>query len=114
GSVPGGGAPRALARRPAAYIYAMRWLLYIALACVVPASAQEWNPDPTVQGGAIRFQDDLDFFLDGYTKPQIKAMRKQVSTWRMSFNKMMRATIHDIQAYSEGGGAEPATHDFTL
>jgi thiol-disulfide isomerase/thioredoxin len=32
----------------------------------------------------------------------------------MSFNKLMRATIKDIQAYSEGGNMVPKTHGFTL
>lgn len=76
--------------------------------------AQEWDPAPYTVAGDIRFQDDLDFFLDGYTKPEIKAMRKQVSLWRMNFDKMMKATIHDIQTYSEGGNMVPRMHDFTL
>ncbi|MFZ1753529.1 MAG: hypothetical protein WAU10_07305, partial [Caldilineaceae bacterium] len=92
----------------------MRWLLSLTLLCTVPAFAQEWNPAPTTVAGDIRFQDDLDFFLDGYTKPEIKSMRKQVSVWRMNFNKMMKATIADIRIYSEGGNMKPVTHPFTL
>lgn len=92
----------------------MRWPLYLALLITVPAMAQEWDPTPYSVAGHIRFHDDLDFFLDGYTKPEIKAMRKQVSTWRMNFNGMMRATIADIRTYSEGGNMTATVHPFNL
>ncbi|HMC96502.1 MAG TPA: deiodinase-like protein, partial [Flavobacteriales bacterium] len=45
---------------------------------------------------------------------EIKAMRKQVSIWNMNFDKLMRQTIRELRAYSEGGGMVPRTHDFTL
>ena len=92
----------------------MRWLFFLAFLFTVPAFAQEWDPAAITVAGGIRFQDDLDFFLDGYTKPEIKSMRKEVSTWRMNFNKMMKATIADIRLYSEGGNMKPVTHPFTL
>lgn len=94
----------------------MRTLLYMLLLTALPVSGQiqNWDPKPYASNGGIRFHDDLDFFLNGYSKEEIKAMRKQVSMTRMRFNKMIRATIKDIQAYSEGGNMVPRTHDFTL
>lgn len=94
----------------------MRFLVPLLLLLAAPATAQvqNWNPEPYAANGGIRFHDDLDFFLNGYTKEEIKAMRKEVNIWRMNFDKMIRATIKDIQAYSEGGNMVPTTHDFTL
>ncbi len=94
----------------------MRFLFPILLLLALPASAQvqNWDPAPYAEKGGIRFNDDLDFFLNGYTKDEIKAMRQEVNIWRMNFDKMIRATIADIQAYSEGGNMVPGTHDFTL
>ncbi|MCB0773019.1 MAG: hypothetical protein KDB93_06565 [Flavobacteriales bacterium] len=94
----------------------MRWPIALLLLLHLPLAAQvqNWDPTPIRSSGGVRFHDDLDFFLNGYSKDDIKAMRKQVSTWRMSFDKMMRATIKDIQAYSEGGNMKPGMHDFTL
>lgn len=94
----------------------MRKLLYILLLLASPATAQvrNWQSAPYGVNGGLRFQDDLDFYLDGYSKEELKAMRKQVNLWRMNFNRMMRATIADIRAYSEGGNMQPVTHPFTL
>lgn len=94
----------------------MRMLLPFLLLFTLQATAQvqDWNPEPYPEKGGIRFHDDLDFFLNGYTKDEIKAMRREVNIWRMNFDKMIRATIADIQAYSEGGNMVPTTHDFTL
>ncbi len=78
------------------------------------AQVHNWNPQPYRGDGGIRFNDDLDFYLNGYSKEQIREMRHQVSLWRMNFDKMIRATVKDIQAYSEGGNMVARTHDFTL
>lgn len=94
----------------------MRGIIYLLLVLAAPASAQvqNWDPTPYSVVGNIRFNDDLDFYLNGYTKEEIKAMRHEVNMWRMNFDKMIRATVRDIQAYSEGGNMVPTTHDFTL
>lgn len=94
----------------------MRGIIYFLLLLAAPATAQvqNWDAAPYSDAGHIRFHDDLDFYLNGYTKAEIKAMRSQVSMWRMNFDKMMRATIKDIQSYSEGGNMAAGTPDFTL
>ena len=99
----------------AIYIWHMRFFLALALLISVPVLGQtgEWDPTPYNAAG-IRFHDDLDFFLTSYTKPEIRAMRKEVSTWRMNYDKMMKATVADIRTYSEGGNMTPRTHPFTL
>lgn len=100
----------------AIYFCPMRFLFPFLLLLALPAGAQvqNWNPEPYAENGGIRFNDDLDFFLNGYTKEEIKTMRKEVSMTRMHFNKWIRATVKDIQAYSEGGNMVARTHDFTL
>ncbi|MBP8823186.1 MAG: hypothetical protein KBH07_06050 [Flavobacteriales bacterium] len=91
------------------------WLILLALlARPVTAQVQNWNAEPYMADGSIRFHDDLDFFLNGYTKDELRTMRREVQVWRMNFDQMMRATIKDIQLYSEGGNMVPRTHDFTL
>ncbi len=90
------------------------FFLLLMLALPVSAQVQNWDPEPYTSGGSIRFNNDLDFFLNGYTKPEIKAMRHEVNIWRMNFDKMIRATIQDIQAYSEGANMVAGPHDFTL
>lgn len=94
----------------------MRKICYLLLLLSFPLSAQvqNWDPEPYNGDGGIRFNDDLDFYLNSYTKDEIKEMRHQVSIWRMNFDKMIRATIADIQAYSEGSNMVPRMHDFTL
>lgn len=95
----------------------MRLLTALLFAlCLVPARAQLNNWDPTwyPTDSALVFHDDLDFYLNGYSKHEIKGMRKQVNIWRMNFDKMMRRTIREVRTYSEGGGMEARTHDFTL
>lgn len=69
-----------------------------------------WYPTETT----LVFHDDLDYYLNNYSKKEISEMRKQVNIWRMNFDKLMRQTIRDVRTYSEGGGMEPRTHDFTL
>jgi hypothetical protein len=105
-----------MARISAIYFCAMRKFFYLFLMLSIPASAQvqNWDPEPRKGDGGIRFNDDLDFYLNSYSKDEIKAMRQEVSIWRMNFDKMIRATIDDIQAYSEGSNMVPRTHDFTL
>ncbi|MFZ1331684.1 MAG: deiodinase-like protein [Flavobacteriales bacterium] len=73
-----------------------------------------WDPSWYPSDSALVFHDDLDFYLNAYTKKEIKKMRKQVNMWRMNFDKMMRTTIREIRSYSEGGGMVPQTHDFSL
>lgn len=94
----------------------MRNLLFLLTLLALPLSAQvqNWDPEPYRGPGGIRFNDDLDFYLNGYTKPEIQAMRKQVSMWRMNFDKMIKATVRDIQAYSEGANVPAHPYDFTL
>ncbi|HMN05190.1 MAG TPA: hypothetical protein PKD45_05645 [Flavobacteriales bacterium] len=88
------------------------WLLLLALP--VTAQVQNWDPEPYRDHGGIRFNDDLDFYLNGYTQGEIKAMRQQVSMWRMNFDKMIKATVRDIQAYSEGANMPTKPYNFTL
>ncbi|MBK7112940.1 MAG: hypothetical protein IPH60_10920 [Flavobacteriales bacterium] len=45
----------------------------------------------------------MDYYLNAYSKADIKKMRKQVNIWHMNFDKLMRATIRDLRTYSEGG-----------
>ena len=75
----------------------MRKICYLLLLLSFPLSAQvqNWDPEPYNGDGGIRFNDDLDFYLNSYTKDEIKEMRHQVSIWRMNFDKMIRATVQD-------------------
>lgn len=88
--------------------------LLVLLAGTAAAQVQNWDPAPFMEHGAIHFHDDLDFYLNGYTKEEIKAMRKEVSMTRMHFNKWIRSTVKDIQLYSEGSHALAEAPDFTL
>lgn len=78
------------------------------------AQLNNWDPGWYPTDTALIFHDDLDYFLNGYSQREIKAMRKQVNIFRMNFDKLMRKTIREIRTYSEGGGMVPRTHDFTL
>lgn len=78
------------------------------------AQLNNWDPTWYATDSALVFHDDLDFYLNAYTKKEITAMRKQVNIWRMNFDKMMRKTIREVRDYSEGGGMVPKTHDFSL
>lgn len=78
------------------------------------AQLQNWNPEPYHSDSTLVFRDDLDYYLNSYNESEIKSMRKQVSIWRMNFDKLMRATIDDLRNYSEGGGMQPVMHDFDL
>ena len=94
----------------------MRTLLLLCclFPAAVPAQVQNWNPEPFRSDSAIVFRDDLDYYLNSYSKQEIRSMRRQVNIWRMNFDRVMKATIADLRTYSEGGGMEPRTHDFEL
>ncbi len=95
----------------------MRFLLpFVLLFFTVRSSAQlnNWDPSWYPTDSTLVFHDDLDYFLNAYSKKEIATMRKQVSIWRMNFDKLMRHTIRDLRTYSEGGGMTPRTHPFTL
>lgn len=86
--------------------------LLIPLGCA--AQLNNWDPRWYVTDSTLVFHDDLDYYLNAYSKAEIKAMRKQVSIWRMNFDKLMRQTIRELRTYSEGHGMEPRAHDFDL
>lgn len=73
-----------------------------------------WNPAWDATDGSLMFHDDLDYYLNAYSKKEVALMRRQVNVWRMNFDKLMRRTIREVRTYSEGGGMEPRTHDFSL
>lgn len=91
-------------------------LLLVALIGVLrlPAQLNNWDPSWYPTDTALVFHDDLDYYLNAYSKKEIGTMRKQVSMWRMNFDRLMRRTIKELRDYSEGHGMEPRTHDFTL
>lgn len=90
-------------------------LLSILLASLrAMGQIQNWNPEPYHTDSALIFRDDLDYYLNSYSKEEIQAMRKQVNIWRMNFDKVIKATIADLRTYSEGGGMQPGFHDFDL
>jgi hypothetical protein len=91
-------------------------LLTILLLSFLSSKAQlnNWDPRWYPTDTALVFHDDLDYYLNAYSKKEIKDMRKQVRIWHMNFDKLMRSTIRDIRTYSEGGGMDPHTQDFTL
>jgi hypothetical protein len=78
------------------------------------AQLNNWDPSWYPTDSTLVFHDDLDYYLNAYSKKEIGTMRKQVSMWRMNFDKIMRHTIKDIRTYSEGHGMIPRTHDFSL
>lgn len=92
----------------------------LTLACLLllcstgRAQLNNWDPSWYTTDSALIFHDDLDYYLNAYSQTEIRAMRKQVNIWRMNFDKLMRQTIREIRAYSEGHGMVPRTHDFTL
>jgi hypothetical protein len=89
-------------------------VVLLSLATRAQAQLQNWNPEPYYTDSALVFRDDLDYYLNSYSKEEIKGMRKLVSIWRMNFDKVIKATITDLRTYSEGGGMEPHAHDFEL
>lgn len=95
----------------------MRFHLLLVLLCATLTSRAQlnnWDPTWYPTDTALVFHDDLDYYLNAYSKSDIKGMRKQVNIWRMNFDKLMRTTINELRTYSEGGGMDPRTHDFSL
>jgi hypothetical protein len=95
----------------------MRLLLALLIILFTqPGRAQlnNWDPSWYASDSALVFHDDLDYYLNAYSKSEIRDMRKTVSIWRMNFDKLMRQTYRELRTYSEGGGMEPFTHDFDL
>lgn len=95
----------------------MRLLVIAALflrAFATSAQIQNWNPEPYHTDTALIFRDDLDYYLNSYSKEEIRSMRKQVNIWRMNFDKVMKTTIADLRTYSEGGNFTHGFHDFEL
>jgi len=94
-------------------------VLLLTSTSLAQAQLQNWNPEPWVaerpdgQRGLV-FRNDLDFYLNSYSQDEIKYMRKQVNVWRMNWDKMIRATIDDVRAYSEGNGFDEEVHDIKL
>ena len=103
------------------YIYSThpsmrRILVLVMFALSLQGSAQlnNWDPSWYPTDTALVFHDDLDYYLNAYSKSDIKQMRRQVNIWKMNFDKLMRQTIRELRTYSEGGGMVPRTHDFSL
>jgi hypothetical protein len=109
----GGAGVRGLSTR---YLALAMRAAFLALLFPLCASAQinNWDPRWYASDSSLVFHDDLDYYLNAYSEPEIKAMRKQVSIWRMNFDKLMRRTINELRAYSEGHGMVPKAHDFDL
>ena len=78
------------------------------------AQLNNWDPTYFVTDSALIFHDDLDYYLNSYTVKEIRSMRRQVNIFKMNFDKVIRHAIDDLRMYSEGGGMDPHTHDFTL
>lgn len=91
---------------------AFLFALLLPLGCA--AQLNNWDPRWYATDSALTFHDDLDYYLNAYSEKEIKAMRQQVSIWRMNFDKLMRGTIRELRAYSEGHGMDGRTHDFDL
>ena len=89
-------------------------LLFVAASCTTSAQLNNWDPSWYPTDTALVFHDDLDYYLNAYSKEDIKQMRHQVNIWNMNFDKVMRQTIRELRTYSEGGGMDPHTHDFAL
>jgi hypothetical protein len=89
-------------------------LLLVVLSMRSSAQLNNWDPSWYATDSALVFHDDLDYYLNAYSRKEIATMRRQVNIWRMNFDRMMRRTIREVRTYSEGGGMEPVTHDFTL
>lgn len=89
-------------------------LLLLWLPLRASAQLQNWNPEPWVTDQGLLFRNDLDFYLNSYSKEEIKFMRKQVNIWRMNWDKVIQATIDDLRAYSEGRGFDERVHGIDL
>lgn len=89
-------------------------LLFVLASFTGRAQLNNWDPSWYPTDTALVFHDDLDYYLNAYSKQDIKQMRRQVNIWKMNFDKVMRQTIRELRTYSEGGGMDPRTHDFSL
>lgn len=94
----------------------MRFCLLLLLLLLHSFSTAQsgWNPVPHKSDEGLTFRDDLDFYLNGYSKKEIKQMRHQVNIWKMNWDKMLRQAISDVRAYSEGNLNDGRTRAFTL
>ncbi|MFZ1688149.1 MAG: deiodinase-like protein [Flavobacteriales bacterium] len=86
----------------------------ILLVAFTSSAQSGWNPVPHKSDAGLTFRDDLDFYLNGYSKKEIKQMRQQVNIWKMNWDKMLRQAISDVRSYSEGNLNDGRTHAFTL
>jgi hypothetical protein len=78
------------------------------------AGQNTWNPEPFETDSALIFHDDLDFYLNGYTRLELRMMRSQVNLIKMSFNKVMKKQVEDVRAFSEGRTNATKTQHFSL
>ena len=79
----------------------MRLLLpLLLLFAALPAHAQlnNWDPSWYVTDSTLVFHDDLDYYLNAYSKNEIKEMRKEVNIWRMNFDKLMLGHAMQVSA----------------
>jgi Iodothyronine deiodinase len=98
-------------------MYGFRYALIALFSCSIGLSTQAqkaWNPSCYNTDSGLVFHNDLDFYLNNYTQKEIKVMRKQVNIFKMNFDKLMRRTIADIRAYSEGFLSTGRACDLTL
>ena len=58
--------------------YPPTWLVLALQPAALRAQLQNWNPEPWVTDQGLLFRNDLDFYLNSYSKEEIKYMRKQV------------------------------------
>ncbi len=90
------------------------FLCSLQLFALQALAQSNWDPEPYVTDSALVFHDDLDFYLNSYTKAELKAMRKKVNVLKMSFNKVMKRQIEDVRAFSEGRSNDGKRKNFSL
>lgn len=93
--------------------------LFLLAEAPAAAQLQNWNPEPWVVeypdgSRGLQFRNDLDFYLNSYSQEEITYMRKQVNIWRMNWDGMIKATIEDLRAYSEGNNFDGRPHTIAL
>lgn len=81
---------------------------------LISGAQNTWNSEPYVTDSALIFHDDLDFYLNGYTRLELRMMRNQVNLMKMSFNKVMKEQVNDVRAFSEGRTNATETQHFSL
>lgn len=89
-------------------------LLLILLPPIAISAQNTWNPEPFVTDSALIFHDDLDFYLNSYTRLELRMMRSKVNLMKMSFNKVMKRQVEDVRAFSEGRTNANETQHFSL